>query len=104
LVFAAFREALPHYDVSNRSIEVFLSAGLPLPILFREIPTGGGENSPLYAWLADTMPSMLPQLARMGIVIDEMSIGTLENTLRMAVVEARSQIEGPAQVCAWAKI
>jgi hypothetical protein len=38
------------------------------------------------------------------MIDEEMSMGTLENALRTAVVEARSQIEGPAQVCAWAKI
>jgi hypothetical protein len=45
-----------------------LERPLPLPILFREIPTGCGENSHLYAWLAETMRSMLPQLAKMGIM------------------------------------
>jgi hypothetical protein len=31
-------------------------------------------------------------------------IETLETRLRSAAVEARSQVEGPAQICAWAKL
>jgi hypothetical protein len=31
-------------------------------------------------------------------------IETLDTRLRSAVVEARSQVEGPAQICGWAKL
>jgi hypothetical protein len=46
----------------------FKIAGLPVPNLFREILVGGGERSPLYAWIAETMRSVWPQLVEMGIV------------------------------------
>jgi hypothetical protein len=40
-----------------------------------------------------------------GVVTAEtVAIDTLESRLRSAVVEARSQVEGPAQVCAWTSI
>jgi hypothetical protein len=90
--------------VSDRLIEFFSEAGLPQPDLFCEIPVGGGIDSPLYAWVAETLWSYLPQLAKMGILFGELvGIETLESRLREAVVAARSQIEGPGQVCAWAR-
>jgi ubiquinone/menaquinone biosynthesis C-methylase UbiE len=105
LIFAAFCEVLPHYDSASRLIERFSEAGLPAPNLFREILVGGGTDSPLYAWIAETLRSVWPQLVEMGIVTEEMvPAETLESKLRSAVVAARSQIEGPAQVCAWTRI
>lgn len=105
LILATFREVLPHFDSANRLIEHFSDAGLPVPNLFREILVGGGERSPLYAWIAETMRSVWPQLVEMGIVTEEaISAETLETRLRSAVVEARSQIECPAQVFAWTRI
>jgi hypothetical protein len=40
-----------------------------------------------------------------GVVTAEtVAVDTLESRLRSAVVEARSQVEGPVQVCAWASV
>jgi ubiquinone/menaquinone biosynthesis C-methylase UbiE len=104
LILAAFRGVLPHYDAADRLIEHFSDAGLPVPNLFREMVVGGGASSPLYAWLADTLRSVWPQLVEMGIVTEEpISAETLATKLRSAVVEAGSQVEGPAQVCAWSR-
>jgi 2-polyprenyl-3-methyl-5-hydroxy-6-metoxy-1,4-benzoquinol methylase len=105
LVLAAFREVLPHYDVANRLAEYFSDAGLPVPNVFRETPVGGGAGSPLYGWLADTLRSVWPQLVEMGLATKQpIPADTLATRLRSAVVEARSQIEGPTQVCAWTRI
>ena len=105
LIIAAFRDALPHYDSANRLIEYFSNAGLPIPNVSRELIVGGGSRSPLYAWLADTMRSVWPQLVEMGIAAEQVfPAETLATRVRSAVVEARSQIECPAQVCAWARI
>jgi SAM-dependent methyltransferase len=105
LVEMACQSALPHYNVSNRLIECFSEAGLPQPHLSCETLVGGGVDSPLYAWMAETLQSFLPQLAKIGIVLSEVvAIETLESSLRAAVVEARSQIVAPAQICAWARI
>jgi ubiquinone/menaquinone biosynthesis C-methylase UbiE len=105
LIAAAFREVTPHFDAANRLVEHFSDAGLPVPSLSREMVVGGGADSPLYAWLADTLRSVWPQLVEMGIASkDPISAEMLAAGLRSAVVQAGSQIEGPAQVCAWARI
>jgi ubiquinone/menaquinone biosynthesis C-methylase UbiE len=104
LIVAAFREALPHHDSANRLIEHFADARLPPPKLFREMLVGGGTDSPLYRWLADTMRSVWPQLVEMGIAAEAAVPAETATRVRSAVIEARSQIECPAQVCAWTRI
>src|SRR5258708_9175068 len=94
----ASQSALQHDDVGERLIESFSEAGLPEPNLFGETLVGGGIDSPFYAWVAETLQSLLPQLARIGIPFGELvGIETLEGRLREAVVAARSQIVGPGK-------
>jgi hypothetical protein len=101
----ADQEVLPHYDAANRLVEHFFDAGLPPPNLFREVQVSSGENSPFYEWFADTMRSVWPQLVEMGIAAETAKPAeTLASKVRKAVVDARSQIELPAQVCAWTRL
>ena len=96
-ILTAVQSALPHNDVGDRLMESFSEAGLPQPDLFCETLVGGGIDSPLYAWAAETLQSFLPQLGEL------VGIETLESRLREAAVAERSQIVGPGQVCAWAR-
>jgi SAM-dependent methyltransferase len=101
----AFQAVAPHFDAGGRLLEHFSQAGLPRPTLFCDSPVGGGEDSPLYAWAAETLKSFVPQLSRMRILTaDSIAIETLETRIRAAAVEARSQIVGPAQFCAWTRV
>ena len=101
----AFQAAAPHCDAGGRLIEHFSGAGLPQPTLFCESLVDGGEDSPLYGWAADTLESVMPQLVKMRILTeDTIAIDTFERRLRTAAVEARSQVVGPAQFCAWTRI
>ena len=105
LILTGLRSALAHYDVSERLVECFSDAGLPQPNLFCETPIGAGPESPLYGWLALTLRSILPQLAKAGILVGQsVELETLENRLREAAVAARSQVASPTQICAWAMI
>jgi SAM-dependent methyltransferase len=101
----AFRRGAPSYDAAGRLIEYFSSAGLAPPTLFSETAVGGGVDAPHYAWFARVARTLLPRMVETGVVTAEvLAIDTLENRLRSAVVEARSQVEGPAQVCAWTRV
>jgi SAM-dependent methyltransferase len=105
LIEMACHSALPHYNVSDRLIECFSEAGLPQPHLFSETPVGGGVDSPLYAWAAETLNSFRPQLTKMGIASSGFTgVETLASSLRAAVVDAGSQIAAPRQVCAWVTV
>jgi ubiquinone/menaquinone biosynthesis C-methylase UbiE len=104
-VMTTFRRGAPSWDATARLIEHFSSAGLPQPALFSETPVGGGADAPHFAWLADVARTLLPRMVETGVVTAEtVAIDTLESRLRSAVVDARSQIEWPAQVCAWTRV
>jgi ubiquinone/menaquinone biosynthesis C-methylase UbiE len=105
LVRTALQSSVPNYRGADRLVEHFYEAGLPYPHLFCEKLIGGSADSPLYGSLAELLQTLQPQLEKMRIMTAE-TIATegLESRLRHAVVEARSQIYGPAQVCAWARL
>lgn len=104
LIRMAFSSALPNYDVGDRLVQCFSDAGLPQPKLFSETPIWNGADASC-SWLVDTLRSLLPQLHRMGIALkDIMAIEALEDQLRHALVATQSQVSGPAQICAWARL
>jgi ubiquinone/menaquinone biosynthesis C-methylase UbiE len=82
----------PHTDAGSRLIEHFSAAGLAEPVLHCEVPVGGGKDSRLYRWIAETIRSLLPVLSRLGVPAEEIGIDTLEDRLRTAVTQARAQI------------
>jgi ubiquinone/menaquinone biosynthesis C-methylase UbiE len=104
-ILTTFRSGAPSYDAAGRLIEHFSSAGLPQPVLFYETPVGGGIDAPHYAWFAGVARTLLPRMVQTGVATAEaVAINTLESRLRSAVVQARGQVEGPAQVCAWTRV
>jgi SAM-dependent methyltransferase len=105
LVRIALRSWVSNYDGADRLVEHFSAAGLPYPNLFCEELVGGSADSPLYGSLAELLQTLQPQLERMKIMTAEtIAMDGLESRLRDAVIEARSQIYGSAQVCAWARL
>ena len=105
LIRTVFQSTIQNYRAADRLVEHFLEAGLPYPHLFCERLVGGGADSPLYGWLAELLHSLQPQLDKMRIIPgDTFTTEGLESRLRDAVVEGRSQIFGPAQVCAWTRL
>jgi ubiquinone/menaquinone biosynthesis C-methylase UbiE len=97
--------AFPSYDAAGRLLEHFRMADLPHPELFAEMMVGGGMDSPLYAWMAQTIDSLTPLLVKQGVTSEEeISIDTLEERLRSQVVKMRSQVISVPQVCAWARL
>jgi hypothetical protein len=73
--------AFPSYDAAGRLVEHFSAADLPHPELFAEMIVAGGMDSPLYAWMAETIRSLTPLLVKQGVTEEEeISIDTLEGT------------------------
>lgn len=99
---SVFRAMLPHVDVGGRLVECFEEAGLPTPHLIWESIAGGCE-SPLWRLLAMTYRSMLPDIARLGLVpADGGDPDTLADRLVAAGAAVRAQIVSKPQSCAWA--
>jgi ubiquinone/menaquinone biosynthesis C-methylase UbiE len=89
----ALTSVAPNMDAGSKLFQHFSAAGLPQPELRCESLAGGGKDSPLYKYMADTIGSVLPVLAKLGVSADEVGIDTLEDRLRTAVVAANGQIE-----------
>jgi hypothetical protein len=84
--------------------KTFLQAGLPAPRLRHDVPAGGGPGWPGFAYVADTVRSLLPFLERVGAVRpDEVDIDTLEERLRAEVAGQDGLQLLPAIVGAWAR-
>jgi hypothetical protein len=82
----------------------FLQAGLPAPQLRRDVPVGGGPGWPGFAYVAETVRSLLPFLERVGLVRpDQVDIETLEERLRAEVAGQDGIQLLPAIVGAWAR-
>jgi ubiquinone/menaquinone biosynthesis C-methylase UbiE len=107
-IVAGFASGMAHADAGARLIEHFSTAGLDLPAIFSEIPSGGGPASPLYAWMTQTLRSLLPRLKAGSLIdaakVDVKSLDSLEERIREAVTSARSQVGFAQQYCAWTKV
>src|SRR5262249_21129313 len=66
LLMTSFRNLFPNPDVPGRLVACFSQAGLAAPNLFCEVIVGDGEHSPIPAWLADSVRTMLPQIIEHG--------------------------------------
>lgn len=103
-LFTVFHAVAPHHAAADRLLGIYKEAGLPPPSLFSETPVAGGPDAPHYAWIAETIRSLLPKLVQMGLTTEAIAdVDTLEARLREATVAAQSQIIAHAQVCAWAR-
>jgi hypothetical protein len=52
----------------------------------------GGTDSVAYAWIAETLRSLMPQLQTIGVPTAEIGIDTLEDRLRKAAIEAGTAV------------
>jgi len=105
LLWAAMLQSLPRRDVGVRMAEHFVNAGLPSPAIFREILVSTGEHSLFCRWMAESLGILQPQLVEMGIFPTEaVDVERVESKLRSAAVAARTTLEGPVQVGAWARV
>jgi SAM-dependent methyltransferase len=105
LLSEAFRRSGNPPDYGRRVAGAFLEAGLPFPTVLAESVAGGGHDSYLYRWIANTLISVTPRLEPMGLVLPEgvKADETLAKRLEDEVVAAKSQILGPIQFGAWTR-
>jgi SAM-dependent methyltransferase len=99
-----FQATVPSWDAGGRLVELFHRAGLAQPKLFCETPVGGGVDAPHYAWLVELARTLSLHNAEGEPLTTPIDIDVLEHRLRLAVVDARGQVEAPAQMCAWTTV
>jgi ubiquinone/menaquinone biosynthesis C-methylase UbiE len=105
LLSEAFRRAGIPPDYGRRVAGAFLGAGLPFPTVLAESVVGGGRDSYLYYWIANTAMSVTPRLRELGLALPEgvTADETLARRLEREVIAAGSQILGPIQFGAWTR-
>jgi ubiquinone/menaquinone biosynthesis C-methylase UbiE len=97
----AFRALLPQYDVGERLVGCFGSAGLAEPQLICE-SIAGTSTSSMLPWLVMTYQTLLPHIERLGLL--DKDIGDPRTLLRRLTDEAAAagaQLVSKPQVCAW---
>ena len=91
--------------VGRRLGKTLLDAGLPFPTIAAEIVVGGGAGSYVYAWLANTLISVVSRLAPLGLSLppgvaaDETLAGRLEEE----ATSLGGQLPAPTQFGAWTR-
>jgi SAM-dependent methyltransferase len=105
LINRTFRSVVTCPDAGARMVEHFYNAGVELPRVFSETPVGGGPDSPLYSWAAETFRTLLPRAEEIGLLArGEIDIDKLEDHLRQAVTAVHAQIGFAHQHCGWARV
>jgi SAM-dependent methyltransferase len=94
----------PDQQMGSKLYRTYLDAGLPEPQLRLDAPVGGGEDWPGYAYVADTVRSLLPMMEQMGVVsAEDVDIETLADRLRAEALELRGVQMLPIVMGAWAR-
>ncbi len=84
--------------------QTFLSAGLPAPQMILGARIEGGQNSPAYEYVAQTVRSLLPMMEQFGVAkAEEVQIETLAQRMRDEVTTGGGVIVIPPLVGAWAR-
>ena len=94
----------PDQQMGSKLHQTYLDAGLPEPQLRLDAPVGGGENWPGYAYVADTVRSLLPMLEQMGLArTEDVDVETLADRLRAEALRLRGVQMLPIVMGAWAR-
>jgi ubiquinone/menaquinone biosynthesis C-methylase UbiE len=88
----------------GRLRRTLLDAGLFEPNTRLEARLEGGADSPYYRYVAESVRSMLPEAARLGIpTFDEEAADDLEDRLRVDVMRSGGVLVVWPVVCGWAR-
>jgi hypothetical protein len=101
-----FERAGIEVDTGPKLYSIFLAAGLPAPQMIAAGRVEAGPDSFAYAYLAETLRSLLPLMERLGIASPgELGIDTLAERLRREALENSACLPMlPPLVGAWARV
>ena len=103
-IVEAFARAGVETSMGSRLYSIFQQAGLSAPEMISGGRVEGSPQSQFFEWLAQTVRSLLPMIEKTGVATrDEVSIDTLADRLRAAVVEKGAVAHSPILVGAWVR-
>ena len=91
-------------DMGSRLPNIFVDAGLPMPTAVLGGYTGSGPDSPVYAYVAESVRSVTPTAERLGIfTAEEADVETLAERLAAEANELKACLIPPPLVGAWTR-
>ena len=101
----AVRRAGAPPDFGRRLGKTFVDAGLAFPTIMGETVVGGGAGSYVYAWIANTLISVIPRLEALGLTLPPglLADHTLAERIEEEAVRLGSQILAAGQFGAWTR-
>jgi ubiquinone/menaquinone biosynthesis C-methylase UbiE len=94
-----------HADMGLRLRTTFRMAGLPAPAQSMHARVDGGPGAPVYAYIVESLRSMMPLGERFGIVaLSTREIDDLERTLREEVTASGGVLVSPTIVSGWCRL
>jgi len=104
-IFREFFAKVTHGNIGTRLFPLMRQAGFRAPHCRVEYPIDGGPDSPFYEWVAESLRSILPRAAALGIITsDEIAgIDSLAERLREEAMASGSCAVGPAMVGCFAR-
>lgn len=88
LIVDFYKQAVTRPNMGSQLFWLMQEAGLPSPECRAECIMDGGQNSPVYEWLTETVRSLLPRMEKMGLATGQVS-DTLPQRLREEAMETR---------------
>jgi len=93
----------PYFGLKLHS--VFLRAGVPAPSMRLESVIAGGSTSADHVHFEmDLVPTLLPEMERLGIASADIDAETLASRVFAEVAATDSVVVGRTEVCAWSRV
>ena len=100
-----FERSGAHLDMGIRLFQTFVDAGLPEPALHFEAPMGGPPDWPGYAYLANSLRSLVPLMEAYEIATaEELDVDTLAERIQAEVAASKRPILLPPHITAYTSL
>jgi hypothetical protein len=99
------RAAGAHVDMGARLGEAFVAAGMTAPVERLETYVSGDPASPIFRFAAESLRSMLPLAAAVGVPAPaEAEVNGIEAALRAEVSALGAELSAPPSYGVWARV
>jgi ubiquinone/menaquinone biosynthesis C-methylase UbiE len=104
-IFRMFFAKAANGKIGTGLFQLLIDAGFSSPECRVEYPMDGGADSPFYEWLAESLRSVLPRAAALGLVRNDevAAIDSLASRLKDETIAHGGCIPGPAMVGCFAR-